>query len=251
MFRRRRREDADQPGLVPDDAPDGSVEHEPAGQEPAEPGAPGRGDPAAGPWDAAEAVPPQDRVDFGSLLVPVGEGFEIQLNIADDQGPLIAVVRGESALQLQAFAAPKSGGLWEDVRHEIAAAVAEAGGASEEADGPFGPELHARVAATEPEGQAGGALQPIRFLGVDGPRWFLRGVLTGPAAQPGSAAAPLEEIFAGIVVVRGEHPVPPRELLEIRLPEEARQAMEEQLAEAEENGMPNPFERGPEITETR
>jgi len=47
-----------------------------------------------GPWDAAGDVPAAERVDFGSLQVPVAEGFEIQLNIADDQGPLIAVVRG-------------------------------------------------------------------------------------------------------------------------------------------------------------
>ena len=99
-------------------------------------------------------------------------------------------------------------------------------------------------------------LQPIRFLGVDGPRWFLRGVITGPAAERPEVAAPFEEIFAGLVVVRGDHPVPPRELLEITLPEEARKAMEEQMAAAEEGderfSQPiNPFERGPEITETR
>jgi hypothetical protein len=99
-------------------------------------------------------------------------------------------------------------------------------------------------------------LQPIRFLGVDGPRWFLRGVITGPAAERPEVAAPFEEIFAGLVVARGDHPVPPRELLDITLPEEARKAMEEQMAAAEEGddrfSQPiNPFERGPEITETR
>ena len=68
-------------------------------------------------------------------------------------------------------------------------------------------------------------------------------------------AAPFEELFAGVVVVRGDHPAPPRDLLEIQLPEEARQAMEQQLAEADPEqrfgAQPNPFERGPEITETR
>ena len=57
-------------------------------------------------------------------------------------------------------------------------------------------------------------------------------------------------------MVRGDHPVPPRELLEITLPEEARQAMEEQMAAAGGGASRfseplNPFERGPEITETR
>ena len=251
MFRRRRREEAESEPIedeATEDAEDRAAadedEADPDEQEPA--GAAGWG-----PWDAADDTPAAERVDFGSLQVPVAEGFEIQLNIADDQGPLIAVVRGDSSLQLQAFAAPKSGGLWDDVRQEIAAAVTQAGGSSEEADGPFGPELHARVPGDPSLGQGG--LQQVRFLGVDGPRWFLRGVITGPAARPGSAAGPFEEVFAGVVVVRGDHPVPPRDLLEIQLPEEARRAMEEQMAAEEERfGDPlNPFERGPEITETR
>ena len=61
-------------------------------------------------------------------------------------------------------------------------------------------------------------------------------------------------MFAGLVVVRGAHPLPPRELLEIRLPEEARQAMEEQMAAEQDQpfgNLPSPFDRGPEITETR
>jgi hypothetical protein len=251
VFRRRRREDAQAGPDVEQDWAAADEEAEPA-DEPAGPSAP-EPEAAQGPWDTADDIPAAERIDFGSLQVPVAEGCEIQLNIADDQGPLIVIVRGESSLQLQAFAAPKSGGLWDDVRREIAVAVGEAGGSSEEADGPFGPELRARVPGDPSLGQSG--LQDIRFLGVDGPRWFLRGVITGPAARHAAAAAPFEELFAQVVVVRGDHPVPPRELLEIRLPEEARQAMEAQMAEAEAEqrfgGDLNPFERGPEITETR
>ena len=266
MFRRRRREEVAEPEVSEDedfepddeegwDEPGDEESWDGAGVEasaaaassgPAETGAQ-----AWGPWDAADDIPPLNRVDFGSLQIPVVDGFEIQLNIADDQGPLIAVVRGDGSLQVQAFAAPKSDGLWEDVRQEIATAVTEAGGRAEETEGPFGPELHVQVPGEPPQS----GLQPIRFLGVDGPRWFLRGVITGPAAENPEVGAPFEEIFAGLVVVRGDHPVPPRELLEITLPEEARQAMEEQMAAAEEGGRfsepLNPFERGPEITETR
>jgi hypothetical protein len=251
VFRRRRREEAESEPIedeAPEDAEDwAAADEDEADQDDQEPA----GAAGGGPWDAAGDVPAAERVDFGSLQVPVAEGFEIQLNIADDQGPLIAVVRGDSSLQLQAFAAPKSGGLWDDVRQEIADAVTQAGGSSEEADGPFGAELHARVPGDPSLGQGG--LQQVRFLGVDGPRWFLRGVITGPAARHASAAGPFEEVFAGVVVVRGDHPVPPRDLLEIQLPEEARRAMEEQMAAEEERfGDPlNPFERGPEITETR
>jgi hypothetical protein len=101
-----------------------------------------------------------------------------------------------------------------------------------------------------PEGTPPIPPQPLRFLGVDGPRWFLRGLISGPAALDDELARPLEEAFAGVVVVRGDHAEPPRKPLDIQLPEQARQLFESQV-EAEQNGMPNPFERGPEITETR
>ena len=87
---------------------------------------------------------------------------------------------------------------------------------------------------------------------MDGPRWFLRGLINGPAASYEDQARPLERVFADVVVVRGDHPVPPRELLEIRLPDEAMQALGQAPPEPEEGHWPlNPFERGPEITETR
>jgi len=109
-------------------------------------------------------------------------------------------------------------------------------------------------------------MRPIRFVGVDGPRWFLRGLLAGAAAADPAAAAPLEAVFREVVVVRGEHPVPPRDLLELRLPAEAAAALEAQAqAQQEQQAQQqqeqeeqsrfaaplNPFERGPSFTETR
>jgi hypothetical protein len=106
---------------------------------------------------------------------------------------------------------------------------------------------------------------PVRFVGIDGPRWFLRGLFSGPATMDPAAAAPLEALIRQVVVVRGDHPVPPRELLELRLPPEAAQELAEQQAAAAQlpggqqqggqqqggNDPFNPFERGPEFTETR
>jgi hypothetical protein len=94
--------------------------------------------------------------------------------------------------------------------------------------------------------------QPVRFMGVDGPRWFLRGVLSGAALEDPEQARAMEQIFQHIVVVRGDAPMPPRELLELTLPAEAQEAMAEQGEEGEDGRSPlNPFERGPEITELR
>jgi len=209
----------------------------------------------SGPWDVSEPHQELPRVDLGSLQVPVLEGTDIQLVFAEQHGAWVTVRHQLSELQLQAFAAPKRSGLWDEVRGEIAAEIAGTGGRSAEREGPFGTELAAQVPA-EP-GQPASGMRPIRFIGVDGPRWFLRGLFAGAAAADPLAAAPLEAVFREVVVVRGEHPMPPRDLLELKLPPEAAAAIEEQqrAQQAEQQSRfttaPNPFERGPEMTETR
>lgn len=208
-----------------------------------------------GPWDANEPFPQRDRVDLGSLRVPVGPGHEIQLIMAEQQGAWVTARYGESELQLQAFAAARNDALWDDVRAEIAAEIASAGGISRESDRLFGVALDAEVPAEPGNPESG--MRPVRFIGVDGPRWFLRGLFSGPAASGGGGDADvLEDVFRDVVVSRGEHPVPPRDLLELRLPPEAVQALAEQQAQQEgEQGRDwgdiNPFDRGPEFTETR
>jgi Protein of unknown function (DUF3710) len=204
---------------------------------------------SAGPWDSAGGYPDADRMNFGSLLVPVRDGFDVQIFVSEEQGVSIAVVNGDSGVQLQPFAAPRSSGLWHEVLPEIADEVANAGGESSAQDGPFGPELFAMVSPQLP-GEPPVPPQPLRFIGADGPRWFLRGLITGPAATDRELGRPFEEIFADVVVVRGDHAVPQRSPLEITLPDEAREALESQLEEQDAR-LVNPYERGPEITETR
>ncbi len=210
--------------------------------------------PASGPWDVAEPHTDMQRVDLGSLQVPVIAGMDIQLVFAEQHGAWVTVRHELSELQLQAFAAPKRDSLWDDVRAEIAAEITGAGGMSSERTGPFGTELLARVPAEPGQPQSG--LRQVRFTGVDGPRWFLRGLFTGAAAENPAAAAPLEALMREVVVVRGDHPMPPRDLLELRLPPEAAQALAEEQARAQQENSrfatpPNPFDRGPEFTETR
>jgi hypothetical protein len=248
VLRRRRREgeyssEQDGPDVRGEENnQDDQADEEPAGQGP------------GGPWDISDDFPAADRIDCGSLLIPVREDFDVQINVAEDQGAWVAVVHEESGMQLQAFAAPRSGGLWDEVRGEIAANIAESGGSCDESYGPFGTELLARVPIGEEDGSAA-ALQSVRFLGFDGPRWFLRGVISGPAASDQELTEVFNALFGDVVVVRGDYPAPPREQLEIRLPEEARRALEEQLAAEGEDRpdwyLEDPFARGPEITETR
>ncbi|KGN38524.1 DUF3710 domain-containing protein [Knoellia subterranea] len=211
-------------------------------------------DRSAGPFDASEVPDDDGRLDLGALRISGAEGMELRLEIDQEQQHVIAAtaVLGESALQMQAFAAPRSGGLWADIRSEIAEAIEGQGGTADVEYTDFGGELRTRMPSAGPDGRT--VFAPARFLGIDGPRWFLRGVISGRGAIDESAAEPLLEIFRQTVVVRGGDPMAPRELLPLRLPQEEAAPMPEAPAT---DGAPtstddlNPFERGPEITEVR
>ena len=58
----------------------------------------------------------------------------------------------------------------------------------------------------------------MRFLGVDGPRWFLRALIAGPLATDAAAAEDFEEAFRHVVVVRGTEPLPVKEPVPLQLP---------------------------------
>jgi hypothetical protein len=201
-----------------------------------------------GPWDSEDA-PVGERLDLGALQVTVLPGVEVRLEVSPE-GQVVAVtfVHGDSTAQLNVFAAPRTEGIWAEVRAEIADSLNQGGGRATEGEGALGPELRA-IVPNEVPGQ-GVVPMPARFLGVDGPRWFLRGLLTGPAATEESAAELLLEMVRGVVVVRGTDPLPAREPLPLVLPAEAQQAMP---PEPEVEGPPTIAlpERGPEITEIR
>jgi hypothetical protein len=200
----------------------------------------------SGPWDEADA-PEGDRLDLGALRVPVPPDVELRLELSPE-GHVMAVtlVHGDSAAQLNVFAAPRSEGIWAEVRQEIADALNGSGGRATDGEGSFGPELRA-VVPQEAPGQ-GVVHAPARFLGVDGPRWFLRALLTGPAATEDLAARPLLEVVRDVVVVRGIDPMPAREPLVLTLPPEAQQVTGQDPEPGEGAPLTMP-ERGPEITE--
>ena len=102
--------------------------------------------------------------------------------------------------------------------------------------GALGTELRTRMPSAGPDGRT--VFAPAVFVGVDGPRWFLRGVLSGRAAIDEASAAPLLDIFRAAVVVRGTEPMAPRELLPLTLPRDADSGCRPRTAaaDAEERG---------------
>ena len=260
MFRKKRRQDgADDPTVAETDGPEADEldgdDDRAASTAPAP-----RAERPDGPHDASEVGDPSrgGRVDLGGLWLPGRPGLEVRVEADQQTGEVVAVtlVLGDSALQVHPFAAPRSEGIWDDVRAEIRSGITQQGGTVDEVDGPLGTELRTRVPVRAADGSQ--QVQPARFVGVDGPRWFLRGVLTGKAAVDPGTDADLVALFRDVVVVRGNDPMAPRDPIPLRLPAapEPGEDADVPADDDDDGGGPtaadlNPFERGPEITEIR
>lgn len=193
---------------------DDSAASEPFGQEKSAPA-----DRAtAGPLDESEASAVRPYIDLGGVKIIPREGMQLRLEVEEGSKRVVAVGLdfAGSTLQVQPFAAPRSAGLWHEIRGQIAEQIAKQGGTTTLQVGPFGPELLAQIPAAAP-GQPG-TTRVARFIGVDGPRWFLRGVIAGEGATSRDAAAAIEDVFRSVVVVRGNTPMPPRDLIPLQVP---------------------------------
>lgn len=174
---------------------------------------------ANGPFDESEANPVRPYIDLGGIKVLPREGLNLRLEVEEQTKRIVAVGLdyAESTLQVQPFAAPRSAGLWDETREQIRQQIRQQGGRVEERDGPLGPELLAEVpVVASADGSTGKRL--ARFIGIDGPRWFLRGVIGGAATSDTDAAARVEDLFRSLVVVRGGSPMPPRDLIPLKMP---------------------------------
>lgn len=217
-MRIRRKQHQDEPDETAAIAPDAEMDETVPAPQPPEPA----GDPRAnGPWDVSEKSPEGDPtyVDLGALIIKGDAGFNLQLPTDGDSDVIGSAVlmTEDSALELRAFAASRSGGLWDEVRADLVEEVERIGGEYSAADGVFGPELQIRVPVPdEPD-----KFQPSRILGIEGPRWLLRGTLLGRAGLEPSDEGVLIEAFRNTIVVRGGEPMMPRDPLTLTVPADA------------------------------
>ena len=186
----------------------------------------------AGPWDLTEIdldvepLPGRARIDLGSMIVTGFGGAELRLQVAEDRQQIVSamLIKGDSALELGAYAAPRSGGLWPELREEIVEAATEAGGSAALVEGPFGVELRRLLPVTTPDGEQG--YQPSRMWVAEGPRWLLRGILYGQAALEDGLEPPVADLltaFREVIVRRGEEAKAPGDLLPLTIPTEVEQ----------------------------
>lgn len=173
----------------------------------------------AGPFDISEVQDVRPFIDFGSIRIAPREDLQLRLEVDEETRRIVAVSMDyhDSSLHLQAFAAPKSEGLWHEIRAQMVESVASQGGETQEQIGPLGPELIAKIPLLEESGEVAGH-RMARFVGVDGPKWFLRGVIGGAALNNPVASADIDDIFRSVIVVRDESPLPPKDLLPLSVP---------------------------------
>lgn len=180
-----------------------------------------------GPFDIDEVDLEADdveRLDFGALVITPIPDCELRLQVAEETQQIVSalIVKDDSALEVSAFAAPRSPGMWAEIRDQIVEQTVAAGGTADNVEGPFGTELVRNVPVQTPDGQV--AFQPSRTWVAQGPRWLLRGVLFGQAAlsdqSDDDVVGPFFDAFSDIVVRRGDAPMPVGDVLALTLPPE-------------------------------
>jgi hypothetical protein len=206
-----------------------------------------------GPYDiteveSIESTEESPKIDLGSLILTAVPGSELRLQVAEETGEIVSamlvietqVIEGfddlspveppasaaqgpqaySSALELGAYAAPRSGGLWAELRDEISRSATEAGGTASLGEGPFGVELRRLIPVTTPDGEEG--YQPSRMWVAEGPRWLLRGIVYGQAAIEEDADSPVVadvlSAFRQVIVRRGDEAMAPGDLLRLTMP---------------------------------
>jgi hypothetical protein len=176
---------------------------------------------SAGPFDSSELIQIRPTIDFGALQLPIREDVTLKLEVEEASSRIVAltVEHEGSSIQLQAFSAPASQGIWHEIRNALDQSILSQSGKTETVIGPLGPELNAQIPTRD------GSFRLAKFIGVDGPKWFLRGVISGLALADTLAMTYMIDIFRSVVVVRGIAPMPPKELLQLTAPAGAKKVV--------------------------
>lgn len=159
--------------------------------------------------DPGVALPP-NTLDFGAIRVPVPDRGKVTVEpTANGRMQAVHISLPEGRLSVSALAAPKSSKLWPELAKEIDVSLRDGGAKVRSFRGAWGRELHATT----------GAATSV-FVGVDGARWMLYGVATGPTQHAAVLDREMRQMLNGTVVVRGRSPYPVRTVLPIKVPEE-------------------------------
>ena len=160
-----------------------------------------------GPRNYKDVDTSEGYVDMGAILLPSRPGMQLRTQVADDGTTVlqILVVLGNSGIQMSVAAAPRSGGVWDELRDEIRAGFEKQGAKVADIRTRYGAELLVDTSR-------------MRILGREGDRWFARIDIIGPAAANAESGLEIEKVIDRIVIRRDEQPRTRLELLPVHLP---------------------------------
>jgi hypothetical protein len=202
----------------------------------------------AGPFDIEDFDDPEvalvGRHDLGAVLIPENEAAELAVEVNQQGVPTMAwMVTSNGRYNVTAYAAPKAGSLWREVVTEVAESLRKEAAEVSIQDGPWGREV---------VGHMTNGPEPVvmRFIGVDGYRWMVRGAAVGSPDNAEAIARDLRNALSDTVVRRGDTPQPVRNMLPLQLSESlvarlrarAEQMMAEQAQQAGAQPPPQPPE---------
>lgn len=170
-----------------------------------------------GPFDSERVEINESYIDFGSILVPKSiPDMAVRVEVEESSSRLVAVSLEveNSLLQISAFSAPKSTPIWHEVADQLLESLKAQGAEAFISECPFG----VSILATMHSDDADQPSKQLKFFGADGPRWFLRGILSGQALTDPATGVVLDNVFRQLVVNRGLEALPPRELLPLVMP---------------------------------
>lgn len=172
-------------------------------------------DDADGPFDVEDfdsaSTAEQGRHDLGAVLIPVDETAELAVEVNQQGVPtMVWMVTPNGRYNVTAYAAPKTGGLWREVVTEVAESLRKEGAQVTFEEGPWGREV-VGLMTKGPEPVV------MRFIGVDGYRWMIRGAAVGSPDNAAAIADDVRKALTDTVVRRGDTPLPVRFMLPLQL----------------------------------
>lgn len=176
----------------------------------------------------------QATLNLGSVRVPLPLKSQVQVEMGQTGPKMVHIVTAQGRATPVAFAAPRTGGMWQSSSEEIAQGMRAEGMPVHFETGPWGRE----IVGTGENGV-------IRIIGVEGPRWLYRVTLASPHGKEDEMAEVGREIVARSFIYRGEDPILAGNSLPVILPAQlAKQVQQAVQARAAQQGQAAPAPQG-------
>lgn len=165
-----------------------------------------------------ETQPETNLIDLGALLLPPVAGMNLGF-LGEDEEPVVGVevVIGKAQMQLAAFAAPRSGGYWEEQLEELQEMFSSQGFAVFPLPGKYGEALLVKPQESMKDEDLKRSL-PMLFWGIEKDRSLLRVIFRGAAAENEKDREELVSVIEKVIVNRGDSPMAPGDLLALHAP---------------------------------